>query len=166
MCPSAILSTAVSMGLTYGLPAPQAEFDAFTKGGDVRTTLGEAKGRRLFSVTVGTIGDRVAFVVLAMADPTDKSFTCPVVAGTGSTFGGGLKTPVSKTTAELNLPGGKTVPLPLRPQLIEVANGKVRAGARRVTKDEIDAFLKSKPDDYSLDSFLRFVDDRRKATGK
>ncbi len=162
MSPAFFVGVAASLALW--LPAPPAVFDAFTKGGDVWHTLGKTPGGRLRSVTVGTAGDQAAFVVLAVGPPGGKAFTDPVSGG--STWrtpnAGSSKTVRTAIDAHLRLPGGGKLPLPVRAQVIEVADGKVRASGFRATKAEAEAYQRMESAECTLDDFQRFVKARRK----
>ncbi len=162
MCPGLLLA-ATTLG--NWLPAPPAEFAAFTKKGHVTWAVRPGRAGRVCCVNVGTVGDRVAFVVIALGPPDKGPFTSPVRAGAAPRQLDLNDVKDQNAQAYLDLPGGGKVALPLRRQLVEVADGKVRFSDRRVTRVEVEAYLDSKPKACSLDDLLRFVDGRRKQPG-
>jgi hypothetical protein len=147
------------------LPAAPDELDTFARHADATTTVGGRADGRLYAVHVGTAGDKVAFLVIALGPPDGKPFTSPV-----RSWANPRKEPngttVRNAEAFLDLPGGGKVRLPLRRQLVEVADGKVRFSDRRVSAAEVSAYLGSKPGRCSLDDLLRFVDDPRNKLAK
>lgn len=60
--------------------------------------------------------------------------------------------------ARLKTPDGKVIKLPNETQLYEIVDGKFRTSPRRVTKEQLEEFLRSNPDRHTIDTLLSFVD--------
>jgi hypothetical protein len=161
------LSAAITaaIGLTNWLPATPDEFDTFTKHGNFTCTFATRQDGRVYAASVGTAGDRVAFVVIAIGRP-GKPLTSPVESVSSCRTRPDGTTVRESISATLHLPAGGKVRLPLRRQLIEVVDGNVRFSDRRVTPAEVRAYLDSKQKQCSLDDLLRFVDARRNMANK
>jgi hypothetical protein len=166
MCLSTFAAAAVTFGLVNWLPAPPDEMRAFTKSGETTTKFRDRGDGRMCAVSVGKVGERVAFVAFVAGPPAGKPFPIPVSGERVYIIGPGNVLVEEGSTAFLDLPGGGRLRLPLRQQLIEVADGKLRCSNRRVTSAEVEAYLSSKHEKCCLDDLLRFVDARRKAAGK
>jgi hypothetical protein len=67
-----------------------------------------------------------------------------------------------RTRAYLSYPDGEKVELPTSSQLIELVDGRLHESERRVTLGEFRAFRESKPEAYTIERLLVFVDARRK----
>src|SRR5213076_1220786 len=78
MCSTLFITVFVAAGLLDWLPASPDDFDAFTREGHTTVTAGARGDGQLYSVVVGTAGDRVAFVVIALGPPGGKPLTGPV----------------------------------------------------------------------------------------
>jgi hypothetical protein len=115
---------------------------------------------------VGTVGNRVAFVVIGVSPANGKPEPNPVRVSSSYPIRSDGKAVRESLTASLVLPKDKSIPLPLRAQLIEVKDGKVRISNRRVTHADVKAYLDSKIENCSLDDLLKFIDARHKAAGK
>src|ERR1051326_3635694 len=165
MCPTLLIAIVVSAVLSAQIRAPRDEFDAFAKDGDTLTMGGGSADKGLWSISIGTVGDRLVFVVFA-ASPRGKEHTSPVISRSSWTTrpdGTPARTSVGAT---LNISKGGSIPLPIRSQLIEVTGDNIRCSDRRVTLAEIKAYWNSRPDLCSIEDLVRFVDEYRKKAGK
>jgi hypothetical protein len=164
--PPFVIVLATALNLAAGLRAPAGEADAFARTGQLRTEASRGDDGRLYGMTVGTAGDRVAFVIFTRSPPGAVGITAPVnfrVTIPVEPVGGPRRVSVA---ASLNLAGGVTARLPLRAQLVEVTEGRARVSGRRVTREEAEAFLASRPAAYTLDALLSFADARRTGRGR
>jgi hypothetical protein len=156
-----IAMTVVS--ITLWLPATTTEFTAFTRDGVVRwTSLGTRKDGRVCMLSVGTVGDRVSFVVISVGPAGGTAVSSHVRSR--ETYPVQLGEVVRKSIeVTLNIPKEKSVRLPLRAQLIEVVDGeKVQLSDQKVSLAEVKAYMESKTKDWSLNDLLRFVEAQRK----
>jgi hypothetical protein len=166
MCALPMATAAVTFGLLNWLPAPADEVLAFTKAGETITWIRDGGEGRMCAVCIGTVGERVVFVAFVAGLAAGKPFPIPVTTERVYSIGPGNTLVEQGITAYLDLSGGARVRLPLKRQLIEVANGKITFSDRRVTQAEVRAYLDSKPKKCSLDGLIRFTEIRRKARGK
>jgi hypothetical protein len=133
MAASLVLSAA---GVIWWRSIPDAEDEGWTinKGPE-----------RLFFVGHGTRCGKLAYVVFARAE-------------------GYLSHPIRRGRpgeAYLEKPDGTRILLPGEHQLYEVSNGILRSSDRRVSREELEAFLDSHPEEYTLDALLEFVEGLR-----
>ena len=63
--------------------------------------------------------------------------------------------------ARLVSPDGKPIPLSSGPQLYEIVDGELRSRDERVTLDELQDFLHSNPDEWSLEALIRHAEQMR-----
>jgi hypothetical protein len=80
-------------------------------------------------------------------DRKPRVFTCLVRGGTKSII---VK------------PDGTEVSLPSDAQLFENVDGEYKESPGRVSKDELEDFLKSRPDEYTIKALLDFAAARRR----
>lgn len=93
----------------------------------------------------GETNDGLAFVLFEDATPVGGHGISSATNSRGVNEGWLLK------------PDGTKAQLPTDAQLHEVIGGKYREREGRVTKDQLNAFLDSKPKEYTIDALLRFV---------
>ena len=67
-----------------------------------------------------------------------------------------------RSAAELTKPDGTIIRLPIAHQLIQIVDGEYSTSAYRVTRSELDLFLKSSPGSYTTDELIRHVEKHRK----
>ncbi len=101
-------------------------------------------GGRVSSTRYGYRYERLAYVVFEEEEGTLKSK---------------VHVPYSRLHREVNFnkPDGEIVHLPNAIQLYEFIDGQFRQSQVRVTRAEFEAFMDSSPDQYSIDSLLKFV---------
>ncbi len=63
-----------------------------------------------------------------------------------------------RNEAYLVLPDGARVLLPGSHQLYEIADGELYTSRRRITRKELEAFMDSRPREYTIKSLLDFVE--------
>ena len=121
------------------------------KQSDLRvTTLSVPCQPRLCLVVYGITEDRLAFVVFESGPGSDAGLKSSVKTTVDS----------QRTTAELIRPDGTTVRLPTATPLMEITDGHYTESNRRVSLQELQAFLASQPDAYTIEKLLQFVDGR------
>jgi hypothetical protein len=74
----------------------------------------------------------------------------------GNTIGSAVNVVLGE--AELDLPDGRELRLPSKHQLHEIIDGKYHTSDAEVTVDQLEAFLKSGPAEYSIRALLEFVE--------
>ena len=110
----------------------------------------DATDARMWLICRATSEGQLVFAVFEGGPRKDRSLKSSVVMNNNE----------NRNTVRVTRPDGSILKLPANVKLVEIIDGQYKESSERVSLQDFEAFLESKPDVYTIDNLLRFADTR------
>jgi hypothetical protein len=110
----------------------------------------DASDSRLWVISRATAGKQLVFAVFEGGPRVAEGLKSAVTATDNASDDG-------RTMVTITRPGGATVKLPGGIKLVEIIDGQYKESSERVSLQDFDAFLESRPEAYTIDNLLKFA---------